>query len=221
MRTRSCLRARFVAQHVEESAGERRAHDVEMRGDRIRTRIGAARASRSGKERRFPRRAHETEGDGFLPAARDEQALDGDDGADGLGGRAASIARAPTRPPPESRRSRRAGRSPRRSPPRSRDRSGYEGGVTEKSSPARVHVKPSRPKSVAIVVVGDVDAQQARDARGAHAHGGARGQHALHVGQRSGATAAAFEDRAASRARRHVRSRRNRRRARSDSRRRS
>ena len=85
MRMRSCLRARFVR-----STSMRPPASVVRMTSRcaaigLRTRIGAALASRAGNKRRLPGGAHETEGDDLLPAARDEHALDGHGGTNGLG----------------------------------------------------------------------------------------------------------------------------------------
>jgi hypothetical protein len=64
------------AQNVNEPAGERGAHRVEMRGDRVPHPNGRSPLVPRREQRSFPCRAHEIEGDGLLPTARHEHALD-------------------------------------------------------------------------------------------------------------------------------------------------
>ena len=64
----------------------------------------------------------------------------------------------------------RAARPPRRNPPRSRGRSGYDGGVTTKSSPSRVNARSEPVEDRGDRPRRHGDAEQPRDARRAHAH---------------------------------------------------
>ena len=70
----------------------------------------------------------------------------------------------------------------------------YDGGVTEKSSPARTNEHSRRREVRRDRLGGDLDAQETRNARGTNAHWTALGQRTLDVGKRSSATSAAIEN---------------------------
>ena len=121
MRTRDILRLTLVAQRLDQPGQQRRAHHVEMRGDRIQD---LDRLARPDRARASVADDDEAERDDLLPVEVDQRALDRDARALRLRGRAACAATCARGVGGNRCRSRGCARPPRRSPPRSRDRSG-------------------------------------------------------------------------------------------------